>query len=59
MDQQKLENHIKVLQDRHDRLDSEVKQMEGNQSYISVIVDLKKRKLRLKDEIAELQKQLV
>jgi uncharacterized protein YdcH (DUF465 family) len=59
MDQQKLENHIKVLQDRHDRLDSEVKQMEGNQSYISVIVDLKKRKLKLKDEIAELQKQLV
>jgi hypothetical protein len=59
MDQQKLENHIKALQDRHDRLDSEVKQMVGNPSYISVIVDLKKKKLRLKDEIAELQKQLV
>ena len=59
MDQQKIENHIKVLQDRHDRLDSEIKQMEGNLSYTSVIVDLKKRKLRLKDEIAELQKQLV
>ena len=59
MDQQKLENHIKVLQDRHDRLDLEVQQLENNLSNTSMIVDLKKRKLRLKDEIAELQKQLV
>lgn len=58
MDQQKIENHIKVLQDRHDRLDSEVQQLENNLSNTSVIVDLKKRKLKLKDEIAELQKQL-
>ena len=43
MDQQKIENHIKVLQDRHDRLDSEVQQLENNLSNTSIIVDLKKR----------------
>jgi len=59
MDQQKIENHIKVLQDRHDRLDSEIQQLEKGVSNTSMIVDLKKRKLKLKDEIAELQKQLV
>jgi hypothetical protein len=52
MDQQKIENHIKVLQDRHDRLDSEVQQLENGVSNTSMIVDLKKIKLKLKDEIA-------
>ena len=59
MDQQKIENHIKALQIRHDRLDSEIQQMEGNASYTNIIVDLKKKKLKLKDEIEQVKQQLV
>jgi len=48
---EKLENHIKHLQELHDKLDKEVHDM-----YVDCVSDLvlekaKKEKLRLKDEI--------
>ena len=59
MDQQKIENHIDALQKRHDKMDEEIQQMEGKPGYANIIVDLKKKKLKLKDEIEKAKTQLV
>ena len=58
MDSQKIEHHIKTLQERHDLLDSEIKRVESTHKNQSMIIDLKKKKLKLKDEIEKLKKQL-
>lgn len=51
MTQSKIDDHVKVLQERHDYLDSEIKKLESVNGNQVVIIDLKKKKLKLKDEI--------
>lgn len=58
MNSEKLEHHIQHLQERHDLLDSEIKRVESTHANQSMIIDLKKKKLKLKDEIETLKKQL-
>ena len=55
---QKLENHQKVLQEKHDILDKEIRD-----AYMDNVGDLevekmKKQKLKLKDEIESCKKQI-
>ena len=59
MDSQKIENHIRHLQERHDIMDTEIKRVESTHGNQTMIIDLKKKKLKLKDEIEGLKKQLV
>ena len=59
MDLQKIEHHIKHLQERHDTMDDEIKRVESTHGNQMMIIDLKKKKLKLKDEIQSLKKQLV
>jgi hypothetical protein len=55
---EKIENHMKVLQEKHDILDKEIKD-----AYMDNVGDLqvekmKKQKLKLKDEIESCKKQI-
>ena len=55
---EKLENHMKALQEKHDILDKEIKD-----AYMDNVSDLevekmKKQKLRLKDEIESCKKKI-
>lgn len=55
---EKLNNHIKHLQEKHDKLDKEIQDM-----YVDCVSDLvlekaKKEKLRLKDEIERTRVQM-
>jgi hypothetical protein len=59
MTDEKLNNHIKVLQERHDLMDSEIKRVESTHGNQMMIVDLKKKKLKLKDEIEKLKTQVL
>lgn len=58
MNSEKLEQHIQHLQERHDLLDTEIKRVESTHRNQMMIIDLKKKKLKLKDEIETLKKQL-
>lgn len=58
MNLEKLEHHIQHLQERHDLLDNEIKRVESTHGNQMMIIDLKKKKLKLKDEIETLKKQL-
>jgi hypothetical protein len=58
MHKDKIEHHIKHLQEKHDELDTRITkavESHGNQHIISV---LKKEKLALKDEIEKFKKQI-
>lgn len=59
MDSLKIEHHIQHLQERHDLMDAEIKRVESTHGNQMMIIDLKKKKLRLKDEIEKLKQQLV
>lgn len=59
MTDEKILNHIKTLQERHDMLDTEIQRVESSHGNHMMIVDLKKKKLKLKDEIEGLKKQIV
>jgi uncharacterized protein YdcH (DUF465 family) len=55
---EKIENHMKALQEKHDILDKEIKD-----AYMDNVSDLevekmKKQKLKLKDEIESCKKQI-
>ena len=55
---EKLEHHMKALQEKHDLLDKEIKD-----AYMDYVGDLeiekmKKQKLKLKDEIESCKKQI-
>ena len=52
------EDRIRLLQERHDMLDREITRVEQTHQNQSMIIDLKKKKLKLKDEIEALKKQL-
>jgi hypothetical protein len=55
---EEVQDRIRVLQERHDLMDKEIIRVENTHRNQSMIVDLKKKKLKLKDEIESLKKQL-
>jgi hypothetical protein len=59
MDSLKIENYIQQLQEQHDKMDKEIQMVESTHRNQMMIVDLKKKKLKLKDEIQNLKKQSV
>lgn len=59
MNSLKIEHHIQHLQQNHDKIDEEIKRVESTHGNQFMIIDLKKKKLKLKDEIESLKKQLV
>lgn len=59
MTDEKILDHIKSLQERHDLMDSEIKRVESTHGNQMMIIDLKKKKLKLKDEIEKLKSQIV
>jgi hypothetical protein len=54
----KIEHHIVHLQEKHDALDKEIITEENHYGNHEHIQELKKEKLRLKDEIAEFKAKL-
>jgi hypothetical protein len=56
---EKLENHIKHLQEKHDALDEEIIKEFANYTSDVEIENLKKEKLHLKDEIEKFKHQLL
>ena len=58
MNSEIVEERIRLLQERHDLLDREIIRVESTHQNQMMIVDLKKKKLKLKDEIEALKKQL-
>jgi len=58
MNSEITEERIRLLQERHDLLDREIIRVENTHQNQMMIVDLKKKKLKLKDEIEALKKQL-
>jgi hypothetical protein len=59
MDKMKIEHHIKHLQELHDDLDKQIQEEEKHYGNDRMIVVLKKKKLKLKDEIEGFKNQLV
>jgi uncharacterized protein YdcH (DUF465 family) len=55
---EKLENHQKALQEKHDILDKEIKAAFMDNVGDLEIEKMKKQKLRLKDEIESCKKQI-
>ena len=51
MTKEKLENHIKALQEKHDILDKEIWELDCRYDESVECHDLKKKKLKLRDEI--------
>ena len=58
LDRQKLEHHIKHLQEQHDRLDREIKELYDHHTDDFKVESLKKQKLNIKDDIERLKKQI-
>lgn len=55
---EKLENHIKHLQEKHDALDKEIIDMDCHWDESVPCTKKKKEKLRLKDEIESCKKKI-
>ena len=58
MSNQEILDRIQQMQERHDLLDREVTRVEQTHQNQSMIIDLKQKTLKLKDEIEALKKQL-
>lgn len=58
MDSLKIKHHLKHLEEKHQFLDEEVRHVESTHSNQMMVVDLKKKKLKLKDEIENLKNKL-
>jgi hypothetical protein len=56
---EKLENHIKHLQEKHDLLDAKITESYKNYKSDTEVEDLKKSKLHLRDEIEKLKHQIL
>jgi hypothetical protein len=56
---EKLENHIKHLQEKHDLLDVKITESYKNYKSDTEVEDLKKSKLHLRDEIEKLKHQIL
>ena len=54
----KISHHIDHLESKHQKLDKEIKILEEHRSNHEKIVNLKKEKLRLKDEILKFKKSI-
>lgn len=52
---EKIQNHIKHLQEKHDALDKQIITEENQYGNHERIIELKKEKLHLKDEISQLK----
>lgn len=55
---EKIKHHISHLQEKHDNLDKEIKELEAHHTDSLKVETLKKLKLKLKDEIERFRKQL-
>jgi hypothetical protein len=55
---EKLEHHIKALQEKHDILDKEIKDAYMDNVSDIIVEKMKKRKLKLRDEIESCKKQI-
>jgi hypothetical protein len=55
---EKIKHHISHLQEKHDNLDKEIKELEAHHTDSLKVETLKKLKLKLKDEIEGFRKQL-
>lgn len=53
-----IENKISILEARHEMFESEIVRVENTHKNQMMIIDLKKKKLKIKDEIEALRKQL-
>jgi len=58
MNREKIENHIKHLQQRHDELDRLIQEEYNRYQDDSLLLNLKKEKLALKDDIEKFKKDL-
>lgn len=58
MTKDKMQNHIKHLQEKHDKLDKEITAMYLDSVSDLVVEKAKKEKLKLKDEIERCKSQL-
>ena len=60
MKKEKIEHHIKHLQDKHDKLNKQIDTLETHGHYTDQeITDLKKKKLHIKDEIEAFKQRMV
>ena len=59
MNSKKIQHHIKHLQDLHDDLDKQIQEEEKHYGNDALIVFLKKKKLKLKDEIEGFKTKLI
>lgn len=59
MDRLKLEHHLKHLQTLHELLDSEIKKKYSSYGNDSLVTEMKKKKLKLKEEIETIKQQLI
>jgi len=58
MDKLKIEHHIKHLQDKHHALEKQLCEADKHFEESVHVTDLKKQKLKLKDEIEKFKKQI-
>ena len=58
MTTQQIEDKIRILEARHEMFESEIIRVEKSHRNEMMIIDLKKKKLKIKDEIEALRKQL-
>jgi hypothetical protein len=58
MDREKIQNHIKHLQEKHDNLDRLIQEEHNRYQDDRAVSNLKKEKLGLKDEIEKFKKDL-
>ena len=55
---QEIENKISILEARYEMFESEIVRVESSHKNQMMIIDLKKKKLKIKDEIEALKKLL-
>jgi len=58
MTTQQIEDKIRILEARHEMFESEIIRVGNSHRNEMMIIDLKKKKLKIKDEIEQLKKQL-
>ncbi len=58
MDKQKMESHIRSLKEKHRKLDEEITELDCHYDEYQKCEELKKQRLKLKDEILRCEKQL-
>ena len=58
MDKVKMEHHITALKQKHRKLDVEITELDCHYDEYQQCEELKKQRLKLKDEISRCEKQL-